>query len=507
MLFKDNRLLFFDYHHIASLDNVSLTLNPPEKRGACLCIERPWELGHCRASNVVFHEGEYRLYYTISPNRERAAADRIPRMLAFAVSKDGIKWERPNLGAVDFDGSRKNNITVTDSPQYGEVCVFVDPDCPPEHRFKCICHHPWQGLWLLTSPDGIHFSKAHEDYILKYGTDNNMTVFWDPTIAKYRVYLRGGDKSREVMGWKGSRCVVYCETRDLTKPLPVDRNAPDPHDFGIERPGLDGKPVRPLPGVNKEMPKVIGMDDMDPPEADLYQLAGVHYAPNSYLGFPTLYWHYPGPPDGFINDGWLDLQFASSRDGRLWSRSPRASYVRLDQTGGPTWKQMHMVIGMAAGERSIYQYYCGSRLSHGEGRTPEDRYASKVRQYAEGDPIALRLEQRTDGFVSADSAYTGGILVTRPFVLRSDTLAVNIDTSASGAARAAILDRNGLPIKGFTLEDSDFLQANDTHINLKWKGSPDLGRLKGKTISLLVKSRSAKVFAVYPEPAEAGDVA
>ncbi|MEO0248953.1 MAG: hypothetical protein ABIN58_05295, partial [candidate division WOR-3 bacterium] len=58
--------------------------------------------------------------------------------------------------------------------------------------------------------------------------------------------------------------------------------------------GPDGRIIQPLAGINRELPKVLGMDELDPPEADLYQAAVAHYAPDAYLAFPTLYYHYPG---------------------------------------------------------------------------------------------------------------------------------------------------------------------------------------------------------------------
>lgn len=493
MLYSDNRLLFFDTHHIDSLDRVTLTMNPPEKRGSCINMEKKWEIGHCRVCNIVYFDGAYRLYYTVNPKD-------FGKALAFVVSRDGIHWERPNLGAVTFDRSKSNNLCDFDGVKdYGETCVFVDPNAPDSERLKCICHHPWQGLWCMVSPDGIHWKRGHEGYLTNRGTDNNMTVFWDETIGKYRVYLRGGDKSRSIMGWAGSRSVVYAETEDILEPLVMDEFAPDCHSFGYERPGLDGKPVRPRAGIYKELPTVMRMDESDPPEADLYQAAGVHYAPNVYLAFPTLYYHYPGPPEGFRNDGWLDLQFAASRDGRLWRRDFRGSYVRLDMTGGQAWKQMHMAIGMVPQGNSLFQYYMGGRRSHGEGRTDQDPNASKTRHWEDGDPIAFRLEQRLDGFVSADSAYTGGSLLTRPFVLKSDQLAINIDTSASGDAYAALYDERGLEFKGFGIEDSLRIQCNDVRHVLTWRGKSDLRKLKGKKVRLMLKSRNAKLYAIYPD--------
>ncbi|MDH7602622.1 MAG: hypothetical protein QHI38_10810, partial [Armatimonadota bacterium] len=103
MLFKDDRILFLDTRDIASMENITLRMNPPEKKGVCLAVETPWEMFLGRASSIVYWEGHYRLYYTVK-------LDEMHRALAFAVSSDGIKWQRPKLNAVEFDGSKENNL-------------------------------------------------------------------------------------------------------------------------------------------------------------------------------------------------------------------------------------------------------------------------------------------------------------------------------------------------------------------------------------------------------------
>jgi hypothetical protein len=249
--------------------------------------------------------------------------------------------------------------------------------------------------------------------------------------------------------------------------------------------------------VNEELPSVISPDEFDPPEADIYQAAAAQYLPDAYLAFPTLYYHHPWAPEGFINDGYLDLQFASSEDGISWRRDFRGSYVRLDLPDGDCTKAMHMLVGMAPHGHLISQYYTGGRRSHGEGRVAADTKPEHEPNRI-GDPIAHRLEQRIDGFVSADSAYTGGMLVTKPFEVRSGTIRLNIDTSASGDAHAALLDESGAEIPGFGLADSDRIQGNDTRWALSWRKSADVSSLVGRRVKLLLKSRSAKLFAVYP---------
>ena len=486
MLFGDNRLLFFDNRHIESAENVTLTLNPPAKVGPCLHIEEEWEMKGARAHCVVEWQGQYRLYYKVGLGNDRSA-------LAIAVSDEGITWERPDLGVVEFNGSTENNLVELDG-RPNEVCVFVDPTGPDEHRFKLVCHSPAEGgMYLMTSPDGLTFKRA-PGHLLQFITDNNNSSFYDPRIGKYVIYLRGWDRSRAMPPIEGTRSILRAETDDLFKPIRFDENAPDQWHVSPKWTDIvDGG----LRRMNRELPTVMGCDDLDLPNMGLYQAAAMQYLPEAYVAFPSLYYSYPWPPEGdFINDGVLDLQFASSRDGIEWRRDFRGSYVRLDLPDGPCTKMMHMLAGMVPHGHRVSQYYVGARRTHGEGRTAKDVKVERPTNL--GDPIAHRLEQRLDGFVSADSAYTGGTLLTTPFTLEHERLALNIDTSASGDARAALLDESGGATPGFGLEDSDRIQGNDTRYTITWRGNGDLPRLVGKKIKLLLRSRSAKLFAVYP---------
>ena len=487
MVFNDNRLLFFDDRHIESAENVALTLNPPVKMGPCLVIDREWELKGARAHCVVEWQGQFRLYYKVGVEESGP-------LLAIAVSSDGVAWEKPELGIVGFGGSKANSLIPIDNCRPGEVCVFVDPTGPAEHRFKLVCHSQAEGgMYMMTSPDGLGFKRA-PGHLLNFITDNNNNSFYDPRIGKYVIYLRGWDRSEGPPPIQARRSVVRAETDDLFKPVPVDENAPDPWPVSPKWTDIvDGG----LRRINRELPTVMRCDELDPLEGSLYQGAVVQYLPEAYLAFPTLYYSFPWPPEGkFINDGVLDLQFASSRDGIEWRRDFRGSYVRLDLPDGPCTKMMHMLTGMVPNGYRISQYYVGGRRTHGEGRVTKD---TKVeRKASEGDPIAHRLEQRMDGFVSADSAYTGGRLVTKPFEVTSRTIRLNVDTSASGVARAALLDEAGSAIPGFGLEDSDRIQGNDTQYELSWRGSSDVSKLVGKRVKLVLESRSAKLYALYP---------
>jgi len=284
------------------------------------------------------------------------------------------------------------------------------------------------------------------------------------------------------------------EIDTLFDPFPQTENPPDPWPqkppklvFGDEKISVQRR-------LNKEiLPYVIFPDESDPECADIYQSAAVQYLPDVYFAFPTLYYHYPHPPEGFINDGVHDLQFASSRDGVNWNR--RGPYVNLDLPDGLCTKRMHMLNGIVPQGHVMSQYYVGGNRTHGQDRLPDKPKPKSSPK--PGDAIFHRIEQRLDGFVSLDSAYTGGTLTTKPFTLESEQLRLNIDTSASGVAYAALLDENGKAIPGYGIEECDRIQGNDTQYVVSWNKSSDLSELKGETVKLLLESRHTKLFALY----------
>lgn len=115
-----------------------------------------------------------------------------------------------------------------------------------------------------------------------------------------------------------------------------------------------------------------------------------------------------------------------------------------------------------------------------------------------GDPFVYRTEQRIDGFVSVDSAYMGGALKTRTFLLESDTLKLNINTSSSGTAHAALLYENDKIIEGFGFDECDLIHGNYTEKTVSWKKKINLAHLKGRNLKLALRSRATKLYAVYP---------
>lgn len=155
--------------------------------------------------NVILDEnGTYHCYYTLftkhptqhTPRAERSKTEYPTKGerkvgLAYARSKDGIVWEKPNLGIVEFEGSRENNLLMLDVAGTGVLYEPNEPD--PQKRFKLITRKEEnKKLAVAFSQDGLHFSPLVEwpENNTKFGADCHNSVFRDSRTKQYILTTR-----------------------------------------------------------------------------------------------------------------------------------------------------------------------------------------------------------------------------------------------------------------------------------------------------------------------------
>src|SRR4051794_16113440 len=83
---------------------VRLTSDPAQRSDQpFIARDRPWEAMGIGVGTLLRDEGKYRLWGFCQD------ADGVCRMCYFE-SSDGLKWDKPNLGVMDFNGSKDNNL-------------------------------------------------------------------------------------------------------------------------------------------------------------------------------------------------------------------------------------------------------------------------------------------------------------------------------------------------------------------------------------------------------------
>ncbi len=444
--------LFFDHRFIADSKNVSIVMNRPVKAGQVLVADRPWEDFRLTSYFTVLQDGDLcRMYYSCFSKDQWHTPDAWDKhaYLCYAESKDGITWTKPDLGIVEFDGSKANNILMR---SIVDGTVFVDPTAPPARRYKLLhTVGPHEGgLRVSYASDGLHFTTPKA--VSPWCPDSQQVAFWDPDRKAYTAFLRKNTRR--------GRSVGRIEIKDIEAPW------------------------------SGESATVFEADAQDPPDVDFYNNACVKYpwADDAYFIFPAAYHHFP-PEMG--NDGLLDVSAAASRDGIHWLRPDRGPYVTTGEATEWDAQFVMMGVGMVRRGNVIYQYYNGVDLSHGGTRRMTDEERSKWRRWSQMG----RVVQRVDGFFSADAAYEGGWLVTPPVVFSGSRLVLNVNTSSAGHARVGVIDAGGKVAAGFSVAECDRILANNVAHVVTWRGKSDVSRLADKPVRLRFEMRSAKLYA------------
>jgi len=221
-----------------------------------LRFDAPWEGDGCGGQSFIVDQDDkgtlYRLYYICWSVTDYCAGKPGAKIYnAYMESRDGVNWIRPELGQVEFRGSKKNNLLSLS--EYGYFFKDTNPNCPPEERYKATVQREGKTadgkktyyLGVCVSADGINFKPggniiAGNDPYMKFDTSN--VIFYDHQKGVYKAYVRGvhdqTEKSLFSLYYKYIRTNFVCESKDFktwTKPVPLRYQA-DAEDVNLYTP-------------------------------------------------------------------------------------------------------------------------------------------------------------------------------------------------------------------------------------------------------------------------------
>ncbi len=390
------RELFVDRHLIERLENAQLVVHRPQPQEVSLTLDRPWE-AEGPGYVTVFQDGDlYQMYYRALPDGEGPRD--IRQVTCYAESQDGIHWTRPELGIVEFQGSKRNDIVLQGATSHN-ITPWRDqnPACLPEARYKSVGGLFRVGLTLFQSADGIHWAKTRDEPLPLTGNfDSQNVIFWDGQRREYRAYWR--DHRRGDPKIPDGRDVRVAVSPDLV-------NWSDAEWLNYD-PGRNGTGERPA----------------DPASAHQFYTNGVqpyHRAPHLLLGFPMRYidrgWtastdalpnleqrrklaaeNVRGGRPTRLGTAVTDVLFMAGRDGRRFDVFPAAIIPPgIQRSGAWFYGSSSKALGMVETESGF----------DGAPRELSTYVAENARQEA---PRRLRRYTfRMDGFVSVHSSLGG----------------------------------------------------------------------------------------------------
>ncbi len=456
--------LLVDDFAIEAREAVERRVNALNKHPAnpILRPDRPWEGQYTLPSTVLYDDSQrlFKMWYGTMD--EGVNPQQGQTRWAYATSQDGVVWEKPELGLVDFRGSRRNNLL----PGAGRRVLMDLAEKDPSRRVKSLRYGRAtsggdEGICVAFSPDGLRWDPypgnpllTARGVTLHWGIGDTLTLFgWDANAGKYVSYMRPSS---------GFRDIGRSESTDFI-------------DWKIPRP-------------------VLVPDEGDPPGTQFYGMS-VFRDREVYFGFLWVY-----HPNSLM----IDVQLAHSRDGIGWRRSDRRHPIL--SYGLPDHFDSHVLMALEPVIRGdeIWVYYAAQNEAH--ALTKQD---VQLRTHSLGDTPIPSAQQswlkerrgygglaivRRDGLVSLDSDAPEGVVITKSFVCRGNQLLINADASR-GRIRAELLDETGVALPGFEGDRSDPLHGDSVSQLVSWDGKSDLSSLEGRKIKLRLLMSHSKLFS------------
>jgi len=469
------RELFIDASLIDSLEGVERKLHHPVPRDIAITHDAAWEGAGSGYHTVIKDSNVYRMYYRGSALGVKDGRLKIGKQVyCYAESKDGIKFEKPNLGLVEYNGSKENNI-IWDGVGTHNFAPFLDanPDCSPDARFKALGGTAKEGgLFAFKSADGIHWSLMREEPVVTEGAfDSQNLAFWDPTAGIYRAYFRTFTKGVTTgKVWKpaGYRAVRVATSKDFLS-------------WGNE----------------------ADLTYEDSPDEHIYtnQIAPYFRAPHILIGLPTRY----------VERGWspsmrklpqLNHREMRSKAHVRYGTALTEALVMASRDGVhyERWNEAFLRPGIQRPETWQYgQHYVAWHAVETESSLPGapnelSFYSSEGGWTGESNAVR-RYTLRLDGFVSVNGNSKGGTMTTKPVQFRGRRLQLNCATSAVGEIRVGLQKADGTVIDGFGLNDCSEVFGDSVERTVAWGDRTDVSSLAGKPVRLIFEVTDGDLYS------------
>ena len=454
---EQTRHLVLDSRIINETVNAKLTVGEVSKhpRNPLFAEDKPWEPRYDNVyANVIYDEDDeiYKCWYnpfiidervTNTPPEKRnpdsldysdVKPDHREMGLCYAVSTDGIRWDKPDIGLVEFDGDKRNNLLVREIHGAGVFKDYRETD--PAKRYKMFhCGSPQ--MEVLFSADGLRWSEPIPiPEIEAHGTHAN--AFWAPGLDKYVGFTR--------QHADGIRLVTRGESTDFVS-------------------------------WTKDKTVLVGPNSrLQAHDMIVFATHGVYIG---LLGMMT----YPEDPKDSAAGVKQHVELAWSPDTFAWHRIQEGTPI-IGNTPGGTARYGEMPYDWGTIFASAPIFTDGEILIY---------YGASDWYFFDWRKGYLALATlRPDGWAGYEpvSAGTEALITTKALVFDGETVGITADVRDDGKIRVAVLDEAGEqqaisePIGG-TVTDSP----------VKWAGSRDLDRLRGKKVRLRFQLRDAILYA------------
>ncbi len=430
---------------------VERRLAHPVRQEQVFIADEPWEESGANYFSIVQVKGNDKtqssinLYYSARPKEDPTLTgqdqDESRRQFTCILqSTDGVNFTRPNLGMVNFDGSKANNILMRGTPCHN-FSPFVDanPNTKPDEKFKAIAYHTkGKGLGAFVSHDGLNWRPMCEQRVITQGNfDSHNLAYWDANIDRYVCYYRDNTGGlRRIVRATSDDFIQWSQGLELTY---TDKQAVQMYTNGI-------------------------FNDPD--------------APHLYVGLANRF--VPERTKVATHSEWglNDTVLLSSRDGQHFDRWEEG-FIRPDHHW-QNWTDRNLyaawgIVVTSEHEHSIYW-------------TEHNRHPGMC---------LMRGVIRKQGYASLHAPGNAiGEVLTRPLVFTGSELLLNYATSAVGSVRVGLCDEAGRELADHAMQDSAVMYGNEFKQCVTWRGQSNISEFACRPVRLRLRLQDADVFAL-----------
>ncbi len=457
---NSRREIFVDHYLIDKLNGTGIVMQKPHDEGAVIYFDKPWEGPFTGYSTIIKDDDIFRLYYR---GLQVAGKDgNTAETTCYAESVDGINWVKPVLGLFEIEGSYDNNVILADAaPVTHNFCPFIDtnPGASPDQKYKALGGTRHSGLIAYSSPDGIRWEKIGEKPVLEHNPDlhgsnafdSQNVAFWSESEQCYVLYFRS---------WK----TPHGRLRTISRATSVDfinwkdesatfksPNLPDEHFYTQQTSPYFRAPHIYVAIGGKFMPNRQVLTEEEALKLNVH---------SRYFGD--------------VSDAFL----MTTRGGNYYDRTFLESFIRpgidlsnwISRTNFPALN----ILQTGPYEMSVYLN----------------------QDYAQTTSHLRRYSMRIDGFTSINAPYSGGEVITKPFVFSGEELEINYSTSAAGEIIIEIQDINGHPVEGFTRDEAHVITGNEIERTVTWNNDKNLAELACKPVRLRIFMKDADLYSL-----------
>ncbi len=535
-LIEDQRNLRRIFHPARKLDHRPL-IRP----------DRPWE-GH----SVMLPAGAVPAF-----NREQQRYEleymSATRYRLLAVSNDGVRWTKPKLGLVEFQGSRANNILekmpsrghLGEEDEFGGLWDYRTRGTPdlrtatrvgspkyPDMEFQ-------RGTYLMVrDSEGVRYLTTERPFMrthlqvetLDSPTDNLGPMFYDERTGELVLYFAAHPPSmgralvRYDNKWAVSRNLGRLTTRDgvnwnRSYIWAPPREHPKHQSYGMQR--------------------VKRIGDLYVAFFPLYDCGTQRMAIHLWVSRNGIHWEdlggdqawIPNGPDGSFDYGIVYGFAEGSEEGdrsvglyhgtntlhvNAWIRDKLVGgglgdtpipasgifndvqyngrpYLSPPAPVGPAWALYECIWSWRRPHcsQTVEEVRQGfwAELKANTGQTRED-HIEKSRVF---QIAPAQVEYRTNGFASRRAGEREAVLTTHPLIFEGSRLTVNA-AAAKGRVIVEILDEGGRPLAGYGRDECMLAAFDSTRQDVTWKEKPDLASLRGRAVRLRFHLQRADLY-------------